>query len=244
MSLTHTKEIQLCDPYVWEDPRYLFRSTWLDKYLNRRRGVCKSELVNEILFVYLFSLLAGFLASVFTGVKSATLFAALAATIYLIPVFLKLHTIDSFKSAVESVESKEPHEPYVQENLKESFTNSSDPQPEPSSILNAKNPFQNVLIDELKYEPNRGPAPDITSQESKVALDEFFRVQWFSDPTDIYGKTQSQRMFVSQPSTTIPNDQDSYQKWLYKIPGKTCKEGNPEACYGGTNGAAPPWLNM
>jgi hypothetical protein len=243
MSLTAKKEIPLCDPYVWEDPRYLFRSTWLDRYLNRRRGVCKSELVNEIIFVYVFSILAGLIAAVFTGVSIAPVVAAFASTIYLIPVFLKLRAIDSFKVAAESVEST-PLEQSVEANVKESFTNAPPSEPQPSSLLNAKNPFQNVLIDELKYEPNREPAPDITTQESKILLDEFFRVQWYSDPSDIYGKTQSQRMFVSQPSTTIPNDQDSYQKWLYKIPGKTCKEGNPEACYGGTNGAAPPWLNM
>jgi len=51
-------------------------------------------------------------------------------------------------------------------------------------------------------------------------------------------------MFITQPVTTIPNDQDSYQKWLYKIPGKSCKEGGAENCYGGTEGAMLPWLNM
>jgi hypothetical protein len=30
---------------------------------------------------------------------------------------------------------------------------------------------------------------------------------------------------------------------LYKIPGKTCKEGGREACVGGTEGGALPWLN-
>jgi hypothetical protein len=242
MSLTMKKEIPLCDPYVWEDPRYLFRSTWLDRYLNRRKGVCASELVNEIIFVYIFSLLAGMVAAVFTGVSSAPLFAGIAATLYLIPVFMKLQTIDSFKAAIDAsgstLQEKEPNTKEV----KESFLNV--PYSEETLDLNAKNPFENVLVDEYKYAPNRPSARDITNYETKVALDDYFRVQWFSDPTDIYGKTQSQRMFVTQPSTTIPNDQDSYQKWLYKIPGKSCKEGNPEACYGGTNGAQFPWLNM
>ena len=107
----------------------------------------------------------------------------------------------------------------------------------------SSNPFNNVLINELKYSPNRGAAPDITTSQAKIAMDDFFRVQWYSDPTDVFGKSQSQRQFVTQPSTTIPNDQKSYQNWLYKIPGKTCKEGNPEACYGGTNGGLVPWLN-
>jgi hypothetical protein len=44
-------------------------------------------------------------------------------------------------------------------------------------------------------------------------------------------------------STSIPNDVDSYQNWLYKIPGKTCKEGGREACLPGTDGGVLPWLN-
>jgi hypothetical protein len=45
------------------------------------------------------------------------------------------------------------------------------------------------------------------------------------------------------PSTSIPNDVHSYQNWLYKIPFKTCKEGNSAACVPGTDGGAFPWLN-
>ncbi|NBO09618.1 MAG: hypothetical protein EBV30_09835, partial [Actinobacteria bacterium] len=84
---------------------------------------------------------------------------------------------------------------------------------------------------------------DITSTESKIALDDLFRVQWYSDPTDVFGKSQSQRQFVTQPSTTVPNDQKSYQEWLYKIPGKTCKEGNAQACLHNSSGSPIPWLN-
>ena len=105
------------------------------------------------------------------------------------------------------------------------------------------NPFNNILVDEYSS-PTRAPAPDITTTESKVALDAMFRTQWYSDPTDVFGKTQGQRMFVTAPVTTIPNDQGSYQNWLYKIPGKTCKEGNQDACYGGSEGAVMPWLNL
>ena len=108
----------------------------------------------------------------------------------------------------------------------------------------AKNLFMNVLLDEYKYNPDRPPAAPVTDPIVKQAFDDYFRVQWFSDPTDVFGKTQSQRMFLTQPITSIPNDQKSYQDWLYKIPGKTCKEGNGDACYGGTNGSAMPWLNM
>lgn len=107
----------------------------------------------------------------------------------------------------------------------------------------AKNPFMNVLIDEIKYNPTRPLAASIFDPNIKVTLEEFFRTDFYSDPTDVFGKTQSQRQFVAMPSTGIPNDVDSYQNWLYRIPGKTCKEGGREACLPGTDGSPVTWLN-
>ncbi|NDE62237.1 MAG: hypothetical protein EB038_08605 [Cyclobacteriaceae bacterium] len=108
----------------------------------------------------------------------------------------------------------------------------------------AANPFMNVMIDEIKYNPTR-PAADFASDpNNQVVLDDFFRVQWASDPTDVFGRSQSQRQFYTMPSSSIPNDQGSFQNWLYLIPGKTCKEGGRDACYPGTNGAAVTWLSQ
>ncbi len=282
----------MCDPYVWEDPRYLFRSTWLEG----KRGTCFSELVNESVFVYLFALVVGGLAGAYMKSSAAPLIAVIAATVYLIPVFLKMQDVDAFRIQFIGADAihKEDDDPsplLKQGKAKESVTeglvgsagcmapitrdrggaisglpegntegfaavvptNMNDVGVEGNLLTTkfqngtstcVKNPFHNVLIDEIKYAPTRGAAPDITTAGSKVALDEFFRVQWYSDPTDVFGKSQSQREFVTMPSTTIPNDQGSYQDWLYKIPGKTCKEGGAPNCYGGTNGGVLPWVNM
>jgi len=109
---------------------------------------------------------------------------------------------------------------------------------------NSHNPFMNVLVDEIKYNPHKPQAASIMDPLVTIGLDDFFRTQFVNDPTDVFGKTQSQRQFYTNPSTTVPNDQGSYQDWLYKIPGKTCKEGGREACSAssGTAGAAIPWL--
>jgi hypothetical protein len=112
------------------------------------------------------------------------------------------------------------------------------------TLPSPRNPFMNVLIDEIKYKPDRPEAKSIDDPVVKATLDDFFRVNWYSDPTDVFGKSQSQRSFITMPSTTVPSDRESYQNWLYKIPGKTCKEGGREACVGGTEGAALPWLNI
>jgi hypothetical protein len=112
------------------------------------------------------------------------------------------------------------------------------------TMPNAKNPFMNVSPEEVQYNPFRPPAADVTDPGVKQQLDNFFRVQWFSDPTDVFGKSQDQRQFITQPSTSIPNDRESYQNWLYKLPFKTCKEGNADVCVPGSAGGAIPWLQV
>lgn len=112
------------------------------------------------------------------------------------------------------------------------------------TIPSARNPFMNVLLDEIKYNPSRPDAAPVNMPAVKQTLNDYFRVQWFSDPTDVFGKNQSQRQFVTQPSTTVPNDQGAFADWLYRIPGKTCKEGGRDACLAGTDGGPIPWLNQ
>jgi hypothetical protein len=108
----------------------------------------------------------------------------------------------------------------------------------------SRNLFMNVLLDEMKYNPDRPEAAPVGHPTVKQTLDDFFRIQWFSDPTDVFGKNQGQRQFVTQPSTTVPNDQGSFANWLYKIPGKTCKEGGRAACTSGTDGGQLVWMNQ
>jgi len=107
----------------------------------------------------------------------------------------------------------------------------------------SRNPFMNILLDEMKYNPTRPESAPVDDAHVKQTMDDFFRIQWFSDPTDVFGKNQSQRQFITQPSTTVPNDQGSFADWLYKIPGKTCKEGGRQACLSGSDGGMIPWLN-
>jgi hypothetical protein len=246
MSGQKKEKITLCDPYVWEDPRYLFRTAWFGS----TRSTCASELVNQTIFVYAFSIIIGLLVLSYTGLKSAPLIAGLASTLFLIPTFLKLSAIEGFRTDITRDELPEDKDTEGFTEKVDKFNNvgvKGNPATldfQDGTSPSVKNPFYNVTIDQIKYAPTRKAAPDITTTESKIALDQFFRVNWYNDPTDVFGKTQSQRMFVSQPSTTIPNDQGSYQDWLYKIPGKTCKEGNPEACYGGSEGGVLPWLNL
>ena len=108
----------------------------------------------------------------------------------------------------------------------------------------SRNPFMNILLDEIKYNPNRPPAASVQDPAVSQVMDDYFRIQWHSDPTDVFGKKQSQRQFITQPSTTIPNDQGSFANWLYRIPGKTCKEGGRDACLKMLHIGNIPWMDQ
>jgi len=175
-------------------------------------------------------LLAG---ALFSRGLAVSLYVLAAATILLIPVLMaygKASTLAKPKVA-------------------EPFRDDVVPIQKPRALTDTtyptdRNPFMNVLLDEIKYNPTRPAAAEIGEKNVKITLDDFFHVEFTSDPTDVFGRTQSQRQFITMPSTTIPNDQHSYQNWLYKIPGKTCKEGGREACLPGTDGGKLPWVNF
>lgn len=225
-----------CNPYFWENPKVLTVTGFSVK--NRKEGPCVSEYVNHIIFIYILFGLAGAITSVF--VHSPYVLAAFLgfATLYCLPSFAILITLqqqkEGFRDSDEGQRRVEPGAVY----------DVIGGAPATLTLPSARNPFMNVLIDEIKYNPTRPVATSINDPNVKVSLDEFFRTEFNADPTDVFGKTQSQRQFVAMPSTSIPNDVDSYQNWLYKIPGKTCKEGGREACLPGTDGGAIPWLNV
>ena len=226
-------KVALCDAFFWEQPSVLVSNAWWRRWTKPKNATCASEIVNEIAAIYLFTFFLSAIVSV--GIENPFVIpiAMAIATLYLFPAFLSLYSLESYKCSDSTDEVREAFEDKVVKPTEKA--NETGP--------TAANPFMNVLISEIKYNPNRPPAADITKSDMNESLDSFFRVQWASDPTDVFGKTQSQRQFITMPSTSIPNDQGSFMNWLYKIPGKTCKEGGKEACFPGTDGAVVPWLS-
>jgi hypothetical protein len=98
----------------------------------------------------------------------------------------------------------------------------------------AANPFMNVLVSEISDNPYRAPAAAV-----RADLDQYFDTMFASNPGDVFNRSQSQRMWVAQPSTTVPNDQESFQNWLFRVPGRTCKEHNGAACNPTADGLMP-----
>jgi hypothetical protein len=83
----------------------------------------------------------------------------------------------------------------------------------------ADNPFMNVLFTDYVDNPNRVAAPpDVTSKALDASIREAFSKtsDLFMDTSDTYGLMESSRNWVTQASTTIPNDLDGFQKFLNK----------------------------
>ena len=239
--------VPVCAPPWWENPKVLVTDSWIAQWKRRSTGhpPCFSERVNALTRTALVVLVVAFLFSLYNH----DLFTTMTYSILLGLIVTLPDIIDMIKAPyiqeefVARITPDEPSSAAWKTGPPKAGADTSYDDGEPVTLPSPRNPFMNVLVDEVKYNPTRAEAASTQTPVVKATLDDFFRVNWFSDPTDVFGRNQSQREFITMPSTTIPSDRESYQNWLYKIPGKTCKEGGREACYGGTEGAAVPWLN-
>lgn len=92
-----------------------------------------------------------------------------------------------------------------------------------------ENPFMNVLMNEYTEKPRRRGACDMNKKVSTY-MKKYFDDNLYRSIDDVYHKNSSDRQFYTMPSTTIPNNQDDFARWLYRIEDKTCKEGNGLRC--------------
>jgi hypothetical protein len=105
------------------------------------------------------------------------------------------------------------------------------------------NPLSNVLMTDYDYNPEKKPAPPAFNQNTQDAILENAKqlvMEANPDQPDIADKLfrslgdqlvfeQSMQPFVSNPATTIPNDQAAFAEFCYGSM-ISCKEGNKFAC--------------
>lgn len=91
------------------------------------------------------------------------------------------------------------------------------------------NPFMNVLLTDYVDNPQRKPAGDIDIPDVQQQIEKNFGHGLYKDIDNIWDKNNSQRQYYTNPSTTIPNDRDSFMKWCWSTP-YTCKDGNLTRC--------------
>jgi len=84
------------------------------------------------------------------------------------------------------------------------------------------NPFMNInTITDKRNKPAACAYYD--NEKTAAEVETKFEYNLYRDVSDLYNKRNSQRQYYTMPSTTIPNEQTSFAKWLYLSP-PTCKE--------------------
>ena len=111
------------------------------------------------------------------------------------------------------------------------------------SPTTAENPFENVLLPDYEYNPEKKPAPpaynenvndEIIKQAKQMVLNANpgqpdLADKLFNDLGNQFVFEQSLQPFYSNPSTTISNDQNAFAEFCYGSM-VSCKEGNLFAC--------------
>jgi len=94
----------------------------------------------------------------------------------------------------------------------------------------SENPFMNPSIIDYTNSNNNIKACPYNEKEIENNVNSYFKDTVYKDVNDIYERNFSERQFYTVPATTIPNDRQSFEKWLY-YRDKTCKENNGIQCY-------------
>jgi hypothetical protein len=235
-----------CEPVYWKKPAVLFENKSLDFIW----GGCSTDRFNAFFRFVLVVFVVAVVVDVFYG--DFSMGSLLENTIGVVVIgFIMFGVSVFFGGSAEGFEAPvTADEPVPVFTGREEEDNTLVSMPGTVVTMGGRtlpspaNPFMNVLVHEVKYNPTRGSAAEVDCPVVKDTLENYYRVQWWADPTDVFGKSQGQRQFYTMPSTSIPSDRQSFQDWLYLIPGKTCKEGGRDACVPGTNGGAIPWLSQ
>jgi hypothetical protein len=90
------------------------------------------------------------------------------------------------------------------------------------------NPLMNPVVSDYNTE-NIPSASNVDDEDIKNEINVAFNKDLFRDLNDLYDRKNSQRVFYTVPGGSVPNDQDAFAKWCYKLP-KTCQEGSGIAC--------------
>ncbi len=193
----------LSDPFWMEDPAILFKPERLNQFFPTYQ-MTFIEKLNAITRLAIYLGLALYLVSS----NYNWLYLAI-----LIPIF----TIFMYKTQRENIETYFNNYDSLENAINEAELLT------PETVKpTVNNPFMNINL--ITDDRTRAPAtPSWNNDEVMADIEDKFNYNLYRDTGDLYGKNNSQRQYVTMPSTTIPNDQTTFAKWLYQT-GPTCKE--------------------
>jgi len=224
-------DINSCAHFWADKPNVLFEDAWDFFPFSKKAVVCSTNALNSLTR---FGIYLGVALYILTS-KGVYLGIPVLAAIFAVALYYGMKSNNALRQAPEIVEKPSFKEGFANNNIIEGsaaadkiivdIIGSSE-----RTVPSKPNPFMNVLINEISDYPKKPPAKYLISSETSSLLESQFENRVYADPGDVWNRNQGQREFYTMPSTSTPNDRDSYQNWLYRVPGKTCKEGNTAAC--------------
>jgi hypothetical protein len=92
----------------------------------------------------------------------------------------------------------------------------------------ANNPFGNMIPGDSTTRMPACKAYENDDIEVKTMTDKYFKMGLYRDVNDVWDKNNSQREFVTQPSTKMPDDRDKWAQWCFNSP--SCRDGDTDYC--------------
>lgn len=88
-----------------------------------------------------------------------------------------------------------------------------------------KNPYMNVLMNEIEENPNRPPACDSNNPIVQAEINRHMNHNVYRNANDLYDENNFGRQFNTVPVTTVTQDEyEKFRNWVYHNPKKSCKE--------------------
>jgi hypothetical protein len=222
-------------PFWSENPNILFQQKYLLEFFPVESMTYEQKL-NAITRAILLLTLVGFIFS--RSMQMLLISAITIGVIYLLYYYEKQEKEKAGKKKVtfEGFDASSPAYSYMSQNNIPIPDNVFD-------VPDVNNPLSNVLMTDYDYNPNKKPAPPLFNSDVNAQLlaqAKQLVVNQNPDQPDIADKLfqdlgenlvfeQSMRPFMSNPSTTIPNDQAAFAEFCYGSM-VSCKEGNLFAC--------------
>ena len=91
-----------------------------------------------------------------------------------------------------------------------------------------ENPYANIVFTDYLDATNIAGPVNIDDKDIQKDMQNMYNSTIYRNFNDVYERENSQRIFFTQPITSVPNSQTDFANWLYKT-GPTCKE-NTEFC--------------
>lgn len=237
-----TDKHQSIDVAFWsEDPNILFQSNYIMEFFPTESMDYNQKLnaVSRLVIVI----------TIITFILKPSIRLIIIAAITLLAIYL----IHSYHVKEQNKQANKSAVVAAADALKEGFTGNPAMDyliqagrpidPAVFDMPSPQNPMSNVLLPDYEYNVNKKPAPPafVDSVNANILTSAKQLVQdanpgqrdiadkLFKDLNEELNLEQSMRQFVSNPNTTIPNDQGAFAEFCYGSM-ISCKEGNAFAC--------------